>query len=170
MSKQDPQPFNLGNALRGCGVKRYHTMLTIRQQTVADHSARVALLLHHVAPHCRAEVLLAALMHDLSEFATGDTPSPSKWRWPDLQDALRKAEQAVEHDNGFTVRLTNDERHLVSWCDMMELITWGDEEAQLGNTHAVALVKRGLASLRQMGHPNFVARDLFNMYHQKYDY
>ncbi len=64
---------------RGRAVTRFHTEAVIRPQTIADHSFGVAWLCWYLesgAPS--SNLLMAALAHDMAEYATGDMPSPTK--------------------------------------------------------------------------------------------
>ena len=62
----------------GAEVKRYHTVTTLQCETVGHHSHGVAMLCVVLCPTATRALLLAALMHDLAEQATGDIPSPAK--------------------------------------------------------------------------------------------
>ncbi len=71
--------------MRFHAVKRWHMIDTTRQQTLAEHSANVALLAYYLAITCpqmyfgAAEGVAAkALIHDLAESFTGDIPSHTK--------------------------------------------------------------------------------------------
>ena len=64
-------------------VRRWHTKVLRREQTVGEHSALVALLALYLAPEDlhgveKAEMLELALIHDAHEMRFGDTPGPAK--------------------------------------------------------------------------------------------
>jgi hypothetical protein len=65
-------------------VKRWHMIETSRTQTLAEHSANVALLVFAIArttpgAYFRTELsTIIALMHDLGESFLGDVPTPTK--------------------------------------------------------------------------------------------
>lgn len=66
-------------------VKRWHMIETIRTQTLAEHSANVAMLaalIAHTAPieyfSSPGDISIMALVHDMPEAFTGDIPSHSK--------------------------------------------------------------------------------------------
>lgn len=76
-------PVLLPDQIRALGeTVRWHTRATLRSQTVADHSAKVALLALYLWPSPQPEVRLAilqwALMHDAHEPQFGDLPYPVK--------------------------------------------------------------------------------------------
>lgn len=71
--------------MRFGSVKRWHMVDTIRIQTLAEHSANVALLTYAIASTAPetyfgspAEAAMIGLLHDLPEVFTGDMPSPTK--------------------------------------------------------------------------------------------
>lgn len=82
--------------LNGAETKRYHTVPTLREQTVGAHSFSVAMLVALIAQDgdpaggegLTVPLLMAALSHDLPEHKMGDLPSPSKRSLPDLADGM----------------------------------------------------------------------------------
>lgn len=70
--------------LRMAAVKRWHMIATNRTQSLAEHTANVALLGWHIALTSPgmyfepASLAIAGLMHDLEEVYTGDMPTPTK--------------------------------------------------------------------------------------------
>lgn len=124
-------------------VKRWHTARTQKNQTLAEHSYGVAVLVQVLDPQCRKEVLLAAMWHDLPEYITGDTPAHAKRRAPQLAVVLEEMERhcgPLYLDAGLTVY----EEHLLKFCDLMELILWSLEEVLMGNTYALQPAKLGV--------------------------
>jgi 5'-deoxynucleotidase YfbR-like HD superfamily hydrolase len=64
-------------------VRRWHTRRVQRDQSVAEHSATVALLALHLAPagipsEWKFSILHVALTHDAHEAVYGDMPYPAK--------------------------------------------------------------------------------------------
>jgi len=106
-------------------VRRWHMVRPLHEQTVADHSARVALLARHLAPgdlHVieRAQLLELALVHDAHETRFGDIPGPAK-------DEMMKHEIDIDgwcrwaFWNGDPYdRVTDRVRHLVEVADHLE--------------------------------------------------
>lgn len=72
----------------GGETKRYHTWPTLRIQNVGEHSFNVAMLcawlVGHEAPGIGANLLMAALTHDMAEWKMGDLPAPVKRSMPDV--------------------------------------------------------------------------------------
>lgn len=76
--------LGLPDALRMSTVTRWHIVHTTRHQSVADHSACVALIAMHAARRMGLsddvvrEVAFRALLHDLPEVLMGDLVPPTK--------------------------------------------------------------------------------------------
>lgn len=66
----------------GGETRRFHTVPVLRQQTVAEHSFHVAMLLFTLygqsEPGVTVPLLMAGLTHDLAEHIVGDLPAPAK--------------------------------------------------------------------------------------------
>lgn len=148
--------------LRDAGaVVRYHTARMTRQQTVAEHSYGVAMLVKEVEPGDHL-LLIAALHHDLSEAATGDIPAPAKWDNPELSKVLTAIEAKYDTRYGTAVQLSDHQAHVLRWCDTMELVLWCREEWRMGNKYAETIMLRGLDHISHtLGHPNEAAAIFF---------
>lgn len=66
-------------------VKRWHILAVGREETVAEHSCMVALIMRDLYVHLEGwdekdlyEVLIVGLTHDAHESITGDIPTPAK--------------------------------------------------------------------------------------------
>lgn len=144
----------LGNLKRwraGSHVTRFHTVRTIRQQTVGEHSHGVALLVIAVYPEASANLLKAALCHDLAEAFTGDTPATAKWASPQLTEALEALERQFIRDYGLHHELSELEAKVLKWADMAELVLYGMEEYLMGNRYAAEFINNGISYLTSMG-------------------
>lgn len=124
--------------LRDAGVvKRSHTLRTLFDRNVAEHSWGVAMLVRQVyawaglAPPSR--VLLAALCHDLSELVTGDLPATAKREHPALRAAANAVTTPWEKRLGLRYELTDDEQLTLLYCDRMEFALYALEEVTAGN-------------------------------------
>ncbi len=140
-------PFEQANLMRdAAAVKRYHTVRTLREQTVGAHTFGVMQLIDQIYPEARKEVYIAAMHHDLPELITGDIPAPMKRQLPRLAVLLEEAEKGtvpLHRDCG----LTAFEEAVLKWCDLMELVLWCLEELYHGNTYAVHPCTKGLTWL-----------------------
>lgn len=67
----------------GGETRRYHTWPVLREQTVAEHSFHVAMLVLLLGGP-NFQLLAAALTHDLAEWKMGDLPAPAKRNMPDV--------------------------------------------------------------------------------------
>lgn len=104
-------------------VKRWHMIDTTRQQTLAEHSANVALLswyISHTAPGMffgsSDAIASEALRHDLAEVFTGDIPSHSKRHLTGLHELEAQILPSVYQ----TPALTDDVQILVKLCDLAD--------------------------------------------------
>lgn len=150
-------------ALRDAGaVVRYHTARMTRQQTVAEHSYGVAMLVLEIEP-TDFMLVRAALYHDLSEAATGDIPAPAKWDNPQLAAVLTEIEAGYDARFGTALPLNPYQKHVLKWCDTMELVLWCREEWLMGNGYAKRVMYRGIEHIVQrVQHPNDIAVSFFN--------
>lgn len=141
-------------------VKRWHTWTTIKEQNLADHSWGVAMIILKIAPQDH-ELVRAALLHDLAEVESGDIPYPFKKRNPAVADALTMHEARFDSINGATCFLSEEQTKMLKWADMFELMLWSKRELKLGNENMRQPIDLAFHALRDMGHPNEIARQLF---------
>jgi 5'-deoxynucleotidase YfbR-like HD superfamily hydrolase len=127
-------------------VKRYHVKRTLRQQTVAEHTFGMLMLVKQVAPHIDKSVLYAAILHhDLPELMTGDVPAPIKRAHPELGPLMNSIEEELAPlYDPLCERLTQEEASLLKWADRMELVLWCLEEYRMGNTFVLDTIRRGI--------------------------
>lgn len=129
-------------------VKRYHTIPTIGQQTVAEHSYHVAMLCIDIQARnnerCSAELMRAALFHDLPEHKTGDIPATAKWGSPGLKSLLDSLENDVITDYGIEVDISEVEKIVLKYADILELVMYCIDQMNLGNRNAKVVANRGL--------------------------
>ena len=121
-------------------VKRWHAFPIIGEQTVADHSWGVALIVAEIAEgHLNMNLMKAALLHDAAELYTGDTPYGAKKRWPQLGEMLRECKYEMERKLGIDFFLTGEQSEILKWADMFELLMFADAQRNLGNRNVVGM-------------------------------
>lgn len=108
--------------MRFHAVKRWHMIDTTRQQTIAEHSANVALLAYMLAKTApgmffgpAAEFAMLGLLHDLGEVFTGDVPTHTKRHILGL-DQLEEQVLPVL----FEYRADINSRLLIKLCDLAD--------------------------------------------------
>lgn len=124
---------------RGGNTLRYHTMQTLKTDTVGHHSFNVACLIMYLRPECRAELLKAALLHDTAEALVGDMPAPAKRMLPDYPHASFREVFGVIEEKAMTAAgielpgLTPEEGWVLSFADAVDGMRYGIQERRLGN-------------------------------------
>lgn len=117
MTKSLP-PLTVHQYLAG-KVKRWHTCIGL-EQTNADHSHGVIMVIALLHPNPSANLLKAAAFHDMGEYKSGDMPSTAK-RDPVIADRIRELEAEGRHEIGIPdVPLTDEERHWLAFADAYE--------------------------------------------------
>lgn len=133
---------------RSGAVKRYHTVPTIGEQTLAAHQWHAAMILHYLEPNARKEVLLAVLTHDVPELRFGDIPSPAKRSMsPEFRRSLQTAEDHELRRLGISYELDSFEINLVIQADLLELLWYCLEQRRLGNIGMNEIFARGVEYL-----------------------
>jgi len=103
-------------------VKRWHMIDTTRQQTLAEHSANVALLAMMIARTAPINffddanaIAGAALVHDIEEAFTGDIPTHTKRRLR----GINELEAEVIH-SAFIINVNINSLILIKLCDLAD--------------------------------------------------
>lgn len=118
-------------------VKRCHTIRTLYQRSVAEHSHGIVLTLlvlyekYGAVPS--SNLLAAACCHDLSEIETGDVPAPTKWKYPAIKAAVHEASREWEDKHGMRYTLTDSEARCLGWADAFDFGLYALEEITMGN-------------------------------------
>lgn len=132
-------------------VLRHHTMPPIKPETVGHHSAGVAILciaISELKPS--VNLLMAALLHDMHEYKTGDVPAPAKWDSPELAAALHQLEKRYDdHFMPYPCLLTDYEQRVLKQADMLDLCFKAKEEMRMGNQMYSLVFNRGMKYLRE---------------------
>jgi 5'-deoxynucleotidase YfbR-like HD superfamily hydrolase len=136
--------------LSGGSVKRYHTLPTIGEQSVASHSWGVTLILQWLYPNISKIALVKALTHDVIEKQTGDMPSPTKWNNPALAKEIAEVEKRVEKELGVDYPISDEEKMYCKHADLFELLLYCHNQRSLGNTNVTAVFSNGVEKLSEM--------------------
>jgi len=151
-------------------VRRYHTWSVLHQQTVGEHSARVACILVEIFGMPRAEVLYYALHHDSGELWTGDAPFGIKKTNQQFSEQYEAEEiygrKMLEVE---MPELTDEEKMQVKIADLLEMWEFGIVEVMMGNQFCKMVATDTLsAALNLADEHNFY--DLVYDWHSKQEF
>lgn len=117
----------------GSSVKRFHTIPTVSENTVGQHSHGVAMMCMLLTGcACSANLLMAALTHDLAEQYVGDVPSPSK-RALGVREELGNIEDALLATVRFVFELEPADEKILKLADCADGMLFCAKERMLGN-------------------------------------
>lgn len=127
-------------------TKRYHVVPGI-EQTVAEHSWGVAMIILalHPAPSCK--LVRAALTHDCAEKYTGDLPATAKVDNRQLKIEMDRVEEHWLRELGVEAQLDEFDAKWLKTADTMELVLFCQHCVKLGNQYAQEIMDRGLQYL-----------------------
>lgn len=126
----------------GAEVRRYHTVTTLREETVGHHSHGVAMLCVLLCPNVSADLLKAALMHDLAEQITGDIPSPAKREYYHGGN-FDELERRLINESGLKFPfLTDYEKRILKLADIAHGALFCVRELELGNRRMRTVLRR----------------------------
>jgi 5'-deoxynucleotidase YfbR-like HD superfamily hydrolase len=119
----------------GEATKRFHTVRTIKENTVAGHSFTVIWLLYLLTEgSASSRLIMAGAAHDLAEHIAGDMPSPSK-RALDIGRDVDDLETSLLEEHGFDFPLSKKDRRLLKMADRMAGALFCVEERSMGNVN-----------------------------------
>lgn len=137
MSREQPSIFDRLELTRASrNVRRFHTVATVRDNSVMEHSAGVAMLgVVLFGEYFNRNMLCSALTHDLAESAFGDVPSPVKLASPAVRAAFDTCEDGLlaAHGHGKHYLLTATEQAALKFLDMLDGLHVCVEERSMGN-------------------------------------
>jgi hypothetical protein len=123
----------------------------ITEQTVGQHSHRVATLYCELWGVPRVEVLFYVLHHDGGELSAGDVPFGAKKLSEEFGEGHRAAEDIGLQRQGVTLpRITEVEHSQFKIADIMEMWETGSMELAMGNQFAIPIVNDTLAAAMRM--------------------
>ena len=130
------------NKRQSGNVTRWHTIPTIKSQTVAEHSWGVAMICRQLWPD-NYTLIEAALCHDLGEGFTGDVPWPAKMSNERFKLELEEMELLYLKRLDCNVWLNTVDREKLKIADMLEVLYFALEEINMGNQNFKDIFNRG---------------------------
>lgn len=119
---------------RSARVKRYHTHPVLHTQSVGEHTYGVLWFVFMMCDQKpSAQLMSAAMAHDMHEYQTGDAPSPTK-RKPGVREAYAALERDIEAALHIEVPgLTAEEQWTLKMADALEGLSFCACELRQGN-------------------------------------
>ncbi len=134
---------------KGGNTKRYHTINTINENTVAHHSFGVAWMIWMIGVPT-VNLLMAALAHDLAEQVTGDISSPTKRRFPELASMVQLMEDEVLDSHNMFYQLNEEEARTLKMADRMDGMLFCTNEFELGNRAIIEVYNRYVSYVAEL--------------------
>ena len=147
--------------LAGTEVTRYHTVRTLVQETVGHHSHGVAMLCLFLAPDASANLLKAALVHDLAEHVLGDIPAPSKREFG-IGEQVNRLEDMLLSQHNLDPEITKEEARILKLADIAQGALFCIRELSLGNS-GIKIVFHRYVSYADSMILSGVERELFDL-------
>jgi 5'-deoxynucleotidase YfbR-like HD superfamily hydrolase len=123
----------------------------IHQQTVGEHSARVAVIVVEIFGMPRAEVLYYALMHDAGEMWSGDVPYGAKRASSNYRQTSNEAERlGLKMLNVKMPELTVMEFAQVKIADLLEMAEFADVEIRMGNAYCMPVKQDTIGAAQKL--------------------
>lgn len=127
----------------GGETRRFHGWPVLRQQTVAEHSFQVAMILQVLygqeEPGISGMLLIAALTDDLAEWVTGDPPSPFTKAMEVKMPGFRAIRKGIENTvlskaaMDFAQFLSKEEQRKIKFADYIDGAMYCIRERAMGN-------------------------------------
>lgn len=135
--------------LNGGATRRFHTITTIKDVTVAAHQYTVAWLCYVLTKEPALNLIMAALVHDTAEQVVGDVPSPTK-KMLGSDVMFLRTEVKLLQDNCAEFLLTREEEHVLSIADKLAGMLECVQERALGNRNVELSFGRWAAYINNM--------------------
>ncbi len=151
--------ITLAHVRRMGHIKRWHLVNTTRQQTLAEHSFMVAIIVARMMQKLGFDMTAAmwrqAMFHDVAEIAIGDIPTPAKKliSGPAVTRAEQRIGRAIQDEfpwaGAVEPSFANESFMAVLDCaDVMEAFLWirengaGEQAKRASDQLALALTER----------------------------
>jgi len=133
----------------GMATKRFHTMRTLQENTVAHHSFGVAMLVLELTEgNASADLLREALHHDLAEHVLGDMPAPAK-RKMDIGKVVSAEEERLLGELWFPAELSEGEKRTLKIADALDGAMFCCTERKLGNTGITPIYEKFMSYVNE---------------------
>lgn len=147
---------------RSARVRRYHTEMPLHPQNVGEHTYGVMWLVWLITEgNASRDLIVATLMHDSPEHATGDIPAPIK-----RQGGLKTVFDAMEEDYMEQLllkfpQITDTEARTLKLADCLEGAMFCGSELRRGNREMLRCFRNFVAYIEQL-RPEGKALDILN--------
>lgn len=162
-----PQPLVFYDYARCVHVKRWHTVATVHQQSVAEHQwlvTAIALELNKliVGEEPPVTLILEAMFHDAPEVRLGDPPTPAKRHFPayntEAKLLMEDTPYAAPGSGSFT---DSDRWRMIKMADVIADAWWSDENCIGIHGRIVAKGASAAMALRVVQYSDETGRDWF---------
>lgn len=118
-------------------IRRFSHTTNIKDHRLSDHTLRVAMLSHMIAPSNvdGERLLLSALCHDLEEAICGDIVYNVKRSFPDYDKVMYKLlSEQISHEPFMDARIENSTEYKVAkLADLIDTPLQAIKEVEMGN-------------------------------------
>lgn len=126
-------------------IRRFHAVRTIKEESVGEHSFNMMnLIMVLTEGKASRGLILAALTHDMGEYAVGDIPSQIKKALPpELRIKVDEQEYAaVRAIHPHLPGLDETDLHLLKLADNLDGLLKCTDELKMGNHHVIPCGER----------------------------
>ena len=154
---------------RGESTKRFHTIRTIGQNTVGEHSFQMIWLLWLLTEgKPNYDLLLAAMAHDMAEHLTGDMPAPTK-RLAHIGKAFGAYEDRLLAEQGLDMPLSPTKARLLKLADRLSGMLFCVTERDMGNRNMDECFRNFRAYAGELSPFNTREEEVFNIICDKWE-
>lgn len=125
-------------------VRRFHTCVVSKEESVGEHSLNVAnLVLILTDGQASKDLIVAAMTHDMGEAMTGDIPSPVKRQLgAEVSGLINEMENRAIiriHPYLSDLKLSEEEHTILKVADNLDGLMKCLDELYLGNRHIIGV-------------------------------